>query len=92
MTATQPELWPEGWELEPPAEPRRVDFGALLDEACKAHAAQRRRWMDGIPAASPEQPDGPTVEPLSNFGRSAARPDNRLRARVDALAHTGSYL
>ena len=45
MIATQPELWPEGWDLEPP---RRVDFGGLLDRACKAHAEQRQRWVDAV--------------------------------------------
>ena len=48
MTAVQPPLWPEGWELEPPAEPRRPDFGGLLDRACADYRAQQQRWVDAI--------------------------------------------
>lgn len=87
MTAVQPPLFLPGWEVEP----RRPDFGALLDKACADYRAQQRRWIDGLPGG-PEQPEGPTVAPLSDYGRSAARRDNRLRAQVRVLAHTGSYL
>ena len=90
MTASQPSLFAPGWEQEEP--PRRPDFAGLLDRACADYRAQQRRWADGIPDAAPEQPDGPTVAPLSDYGRSATRRDNRLRARVHVLAHTGSYL
>lgn len=86
MTATQESLFLPGWEVEP-----RRDFAGLLDKACANYAAQQRRWIDGIPGG-PEQPEGPTVAPLSDYGRSATRRDNQLRARIHVLTHTGSYL
>lgn len=51
VTASLPPLFLPGWE-EPCGDaderPGRVDFGALLDKACAAHAAQRQRWVDAV--------------------------------------------
>lgn len=48
MTAAEPPLWLDGWDLEPCG-----DLGAVLDRALAEHAAQRRRhtWTGPIPDA-----------------------------------------
>lgn len=68
--------WPEPEQLE-------LDLAAAEQAFTDLHGPQPvRRYVP---------PEGPTVAPLYEYGRSASRPSNWLRARVHAL-DTGSYL
>jgi hypothetical protein len=74
VTAHQPPLFPPGWDepcgdADEQPRPRRVDFGALLERAHAEYAAQRRRWVDGVPADDGDEP----LHPLGDGARSASR-------------------